>query len=47
MSLAAAQLVHMSRVKFEILTVELPADVKLGDSEKNIIASKDRGGHGV
>ena len=29
------------------LTVELPADVKLGDSEKNIIASKDRGGHGV
>ena len=29
------------------LTVELPADVKLGDSKKNIIASKGRGGHGV
>ena len=29
------------------LTVELPADVKFGDSEKNIIASKDRGGHVV
>ena len=29
------------------LTVDFSDDVKLGDTEKNIIALKVRGGHGV
>ena len=39
---------HFPQVsQYRTLTVDFSDDVKLGDTEKNIIALKVRGGHGV